>query len=209
LFGLSVKIDFTDPEKATQEIISHSPEPQVFFAYSFKNKEFVEGLANDLREKGIRTWLPAEQIRPGDILERRIEEGIETSGYLIVIVSRASIESKWMQLEINMALEREQKGKWPKIIPVLIEDVSIPMSIHERVYIDFRQNYENGLKRVVETIEPKAKQYRKKRNSDTWHWCKNCSNYPKTKYEERFTKPTSGELCNECKSKEKKKQCRK
>lgn len=43
--------------------------------------------------------------------------------------------------------------------------------------------------------------YRKQRGSDTWHWCTNCSKWPTGDYEERDTKPTSGELCNECKSK--------
>ena len=52
--------------------------------------------------------------------------------------------------------------------------------------------------------------YRKKKGSDTWHWCKNCSNYPTSDYEERFFsgRPTSGELDNECLAKEKKGECR-
>ena len=49
--------------------------------------------------------------------------------------------------------------------------------------------------------------YRKKKGSDTWHWCHNCSNFPKSDYDEQSTKPTSGELCNECKDKEKAGDC--
>jgi hypothetical protein len=50
--------------------------------------------------------------------------------------------------------------------------------------------------------------YKKKKGSDTWHWCKNCSKYP-TGFdtETSSTKPTSGELCNECRSKEKEGKC--
>lgn len=44
--------------------------------------------------------------------------------------------------------------------------------------------------------------YRKKSGSDTWHYCKNCSKWPTSDYTENATKPTSGELCNECKGKE-------
>ncbi len=44
--------------------------------------------------------------------------------------------------------------------------------------------------------------YRKKKGSDTWHWCKNCSEWPTSNYDEQATKPTSGELCNQCKGKE-------
>jgi hypothetical protein len=45
--------------------------------------------------------------------------------------------------------------------------------------------------------------YRKKKSgSDTWHWCKNCSGWPTSDYTEQQSKPTSGELCNQCKSKD-------
>lgn len=44
--------------------------------------------------------------------------------------------------------------------------------------------------------------WRKKKGSDTWHFCKNCSKWPTYDYEEKYTKPTSGEFCNECKSKQ-------
>lgn len=50
--------------------------------------------------------------------------------------------------------------------------------------------------------------YRRKKNSDTWHWCTNCSNWPTDNYDESYTKPSSGELCNECKSKEMTGTCR-
>lgn len=49
--------------------------------------------------------------------------------------------------------------------------------------------------------------YRKKRDSDTWHWCRNCSNDPTSDYTETEKRPDS-DLCNECKGKEKDGTCR-
>jgi hypothetical protein len=46
--------------------------------------------------------------------------------------------------------------------------------------------------------------YRRKNNSDTWHWCNNCSIWPTSDYKEAKRKPTSGKFCNQCKAKEKK-----
>jgi len=46
-----------------------------------------------------------------------------------------------------------------------------------------------------------ASTYRRRKGSDTWHFCSNCSNWPTSNYEEQYTKPSSGELCNECQSK--------
>lgn len=44
--------------------------------------------------------------------------------------------------------------------------------------------------------------YRKKDGSDVWHWCKNCTQYPTSGYREQTAKPTTGELCNQCRAKE-------
>jgi len=54
-------------------------------------------------------------------------------------------------------------------------------------------------------------EYRKRKDKDTWHWCKNCSNYPIYDYDVKYSesRPTTGELCNECLSKEKNKECSK
>ena len=49
--------------------------------------------------------------------------------------------------------------------------------------------------------------YVKASGSDTWHWCRNCSNYPATIEKSTSTRP-SYDLCNQCKSKEADKTCR-
>jgi hypothetical protein len=51
--------------------------------------------------------------------------------------------------------------------------------------------------------------YRRRQGSDAWHWCRNCSNWPTSGYEEKPSKPAAGELCNECKAKEKAGTCTK
>jgi len=52
-------------------------------------------------------------------------------------------------------------------------------------------------------------EYRKRKDRDTWHWCKNCFNWPTSSYESRYSKPSSGELCNECKAKDERGECKK
>lgn len=50
--------------------------------------------------------------------------------------------------------------------------------------------------------------YRRRRDSDTWHFCRNCSKWPTSDYVEQTSKPTSGELDNECLAKERAGSCR-
>lgn len=49
---------------------------------------------------------------------------------------------------------------------------------------------------------------RRLKGSDTWHWCSNCSNWPTASFEEKPGRPSSGDLCNECKAKEASGACR-
>ncbi len=55
--------------------------------------------------------------------------------------------------------------------------------------------------------------YRRKKDSDTWHWCTNCSNWPTSEYEEVTLpdneRPSFGELDNECKAREEAGTCEK
>jgi hypothetical protein len=40
--------------------------------------------------------------------------------------------------------------------------------------------------------------FRRRRDSETWHFCSNCSEWPRHDYDERMTKPTTGTFCDEC-----------
>ena len=50
--------------------------------------------------------------------------------------------------------------------------------------------------------------YRRKNDSDTWHFCRNCSNWPTSNFDERHRRPTTGELCNQCLAKQRAGDCR-
>ncbi len=53
-----------------------------------------------------------------------------------------------------------------------------------------------------------ASEYRRHPWSDTWHFCTNCSKWPVSQYVTSPTKPSSGELCDECRAKAAAKNCK-
>jgi uncharacterized protein (DUF433 family) len=60
------------------------------------------------------------------------------------------------------------------------------------------------LKKAPTRGEHPAKTYRRRKGNDTWHWCRNCSFWPTSDYEENrvSSSPSTGERCNECLAKE-------
>ena len=49
----------------------------VFLSHSAKDKAVVRDVAARLQRDGVRVWLDEEQIKPGDSIPAKIEEGLE------------------------------------------------------------------------------------------------------------------------------------
>lgn len=111
----------------------------IFMSHSSADKPFARRLGNELRGYGASVWIDNAEIRVGDSLIAKISEGISTTDYLVVLLSKASCESEWVQREVNIALTQEIHGKTVKVLPCLLEDCTIPPFLLDKKYADFRQ----------------------------------------------------------------------
>ena len=98
---------------------------KIFISYSSKDKKFVRRLANTIEKEGYKVWLDEKEIITGDYLPKKIGEAIKLSKVIIVVLSKNSIFSKWVQYEINQSLEHMIKGK-TRLIPILIDEIDLP-----------------------------------------------------------------------------------
>ena len=123
----------------------------VFISYSSKDREFVDRLAFALVAKRIKIWLDKWEMHPGDSLIDKIQDGLTESGYLLVVLSENSVESEWCKKELNSGLMREIEEKKVHVIPIVIDDCKVPLFLKEKLYADFRNNFDAGL---VELMRP-------------------------------------------------------
>jgi TIR domain len=65
----------------------------VFISYSSKDKPIVEKIVGHLSAMNISLWFDKWEIKVGDSIARKINEGIKQSGYLLLILSSNSIKS--------------------------------------------------------------------------------------------------------------------
>ena len=124
----------------------------LFISYSHKDADFVDKLALNLIGKDIKVWKDKWKILTGDSFVRKIQEGIEKASFFCIVLSRNSLESEWVEKEIGLALEEENKNKKIKILLILIEECNIPEIIKDRIYVDFREDYTNGLKSIMQVV---------------------------------------------------------
>lgn len=67
-------------------------------------------LANELRELGLRIWFDEFELRIGDSLRRKIDEGIAGSAFGVVVLSTAFFAKNWTQYELDGLVTRSVDG---------------------------------------------------------------------------------------------------
>jgi uncharacterized protein YjbI with pentapeptide repeats len=96
--------------------------PSCFISYSVKDDKFIEYFRNQLANKGIRNWFAPRDLPFGASTRDVIESQIRAHDRLIVVLSKSSIQSQWVQFEVETALELERRKRKDVIIPVSIDD---------------------------------------------------------------------------------------
>jgi len=116
------------------------------------DKPFVEKLAGDLKKQGLEVWYDKWEIKVGESILWKIEEGLWESDYLIIVISKEAWESEWVRLEITSAWQKqiEKKGKF--VLPVYYRACEIPLFLRGIKYADFRKDYAEGLKELLQVF---------------------------------------------------------
>jgi TIR domain/PBS lyase HEAT-like repeat len=129
-------------------------EKNIFISYSSKDRTFVQKLANDLVCAGVTVWWDNGEMKVGDSLHKKIQQGITRSSWLAVVLSPHSVASPWVEKELNAAHVRELERREVFILPILYKDCEIPLFIRDKLYADFRVSYEAGLSALLSRLSP-------------------------------------------------------
>jgi hypothetical protein len=93
-----------------------------FISYTSKDHAFAERLYADLQNKGVRCWFAPEDMKIGDRLRPRIDETIRLYDKLLLVLSRTSVASQWVEQEVETALARERQQGTTILFPVRIDN---------------------------------------------------------------------------------------
>jgi hypothetical protein len=126
----------------------------VFLSYSSQDRQFAERLAGDLVGHGLRVWWDQWEMQVGDSLIAKIQEGIQASSWLTVVLSPTSVASNWVKRELASALADEISTDRVRVLPLLVADCEVPPFLRDRLYADFRVTYETGLALLLRRLTP-------------------------------------------------------
>lgn len=124
----------------------------IFISYSHADSDFVDGLATQLVRHAVNVWVDRWEINVGDSLIDKVEDAIAGASALLVVLSKASVQSNWVKKEVNAGLVRELDEKQVVVLPVLVEDCQIPVFLREKFFADFRTSFDDGLRKILEAV---------------------------------------------------------
>jgi hypothetical protein len=128
----------------------------VFLSHSHEDKPFVRRLAADLRNAGHAVWLDEAEINVGDSLIDKITAGLGEVEFVAAVLSDASIGSRWVAKELEIASNREIRENRVVVLPLLVGDVELPGFLQGKLFADFRteEKYPTALESLLRALGP-------------------------------------------------------
>lgn len=124
----------------------------IFISYSHADKPKVDLLAAHMVKRNATVWVDTWELNVGDSIIQRIQDAITESDALLVILSKASVESEWCKKELGTGLIRELDEKRVIVLPVLLENCEIPLFLRDKMYADLRHDLESGLSAIMDAV---------------------------------------------------------
>lgn len=132
----------------------------VFLSHSAKDKLVVCELAARLKRDGLRVWLDEDQLKPGDSVLAKIEEGLERSRVLVLCMSANAFGSDWVQLEAGTFRFRDPLNQERRFIPLRLDDAPIKGSLAQFLYVNWLpDNRKQEYGKLYEACRPPARQF--------------------------------------------------
>src|SRR5208282_4039567 len=134
----------------------HSHLGKVFISHTTADKPFVRRLAGRLEKSHFQVWLDEHDLIAGDPLPESISKALQAARVILVIVSKASVASKWLRYELNVATDRMIKGEC-RVIPVAIDETPLPAGVIGLLFADCRKGLARGLPSILTALQHEAR----------------------------------------------------
>lgn len=89
----------------------------IFICHASENKNIVEPFANKLRENDVLVWYDKFALKWGDGLVKKINEGLKSSYFGLVVLSKEFLKKQWPNTELEALIVLSNSDDM-KILPL-------------------------------------------------------------------------------------------
>jgi uncharacterized protein YjbI with pentapeptide repeats len=120
LRGVGLPDNFIDylPSLLDQAIQYYS----CFISYSAKDKDFANRIYSDLQDKGVRCWFAPHDMPTGGKILGEIDTAIQLRDRVLLILSKNSIKSGWVEDEVLKAFAEERRRGQTVLFPICLDN---------------------------------------------------------------------------------------
>ena len=108
-----------------------------------------------------RVWVDEAGIEVRDSLISKIEEGMQDTRFIGVVLSSKSIDAPWVKKELDVAMNREIADGEVVVLPLLYEKCDLPQFLRGKLYADFTSGdeYQTSLGKLLRRLRIKYNIY--------------------------------------------------
>lgn len=92
-----------------------------FISYSHTDASFADKLQGQLLTAGASVWRDKHDLVAGP-LERQLFDGLRMQDVVVLVLSEASVQSDWVEAELEEALVREKKESRSILLPIALDE---------------------------------------------------------------------------------------
>ena len=126
---------------------------KLFISHASQDKEIARQLANDLKVLSHCVWLDEWSVRVGQCISSEIDTALADTHFLILLLSKNAVLSRWVDTEWRAAYWDELKTRSIVVLPVLLEKVQLPRLLQTKKYASFVLSYAVGFRELINAIE--------------------------------------------------------
>lgn len=131
----------------------------LFLSHSGADKAWVRQLASEIEQRDcqgrrLKVFLDERDIQPGENWVTALQNALQVSRRVSIILSPEAMQSPWVEAELTAAMNMGLSTHQRRLIPLYLRDCCLPPFLAEIQYIDFRDPmcYAESVERLVSVL---------------------------------------------------------
>ena len=132
----------------------------IFLSYNHGDEKWVKKFASAIESeqfenRNLKVFLDDWDIVPGHNMIKSMEEGLQTSRYVGVVISKNSVDAEWPNMEWSIAISSDPSGRKGTVIPIWLGECEIQPSLKMRnvLYCHNNISYKKSYSKLISVLK--------------------------------------------------------